>query len=64
MNSIRRIFTDSKNIIHLGRWSLKYDEHTLQRIVHLANEDHCGCCEVKMSKDDEYYAPFVYNLLG
>jgi hypothetical protein len=28
----------------LGRWSLKYDEHQVNRVVHYANEDHCGCC--------------------
>ena len=57
---IKRLF--AINQIHLGRWSLKYDEKILNRVIFLANEDHCGCCEVK--KDDEYYIPFVYNLLG
>jgi len=64
MNSLRRIFTSSKDNIVLGRWSLKYSEEALQRVVYLANEDHCGCCEVKPNKEDEYYVPFVYNLLA
>lgn len=64
MNSLRRILFPPKQNINLGRWNLKYDEKILQRIVYLANEDHCGCCEVKYNKEDDYYVPFVYNLLG
>lgn len=55
----------------LGRWSLKYDEHQVNRVVHYANEDHCGCCtngpskEIKHNnskrseKKTQYYIPFI-----
>lgn len=56
MNFLRR-FLMTNYPVNLGRWSLKYDEKTINRIVHLANEDNCGCCEVK-KKDEEYYRPF------
>jgi len=64
MRSIVKILIGTTNNVRLGRWSLKYDENVIQRVVSLANEDHCGCCEIKQSKEDEYYVPFVYNLLG
>lgn len=43
MNFFRRIFRKKYPIV-LGRWNLNYDEEKISRIVHLANEDHCGCC--------------------
>ena len=57
INNFLNIFKN--NPIYLGRWSLKYDERIVNRIVYLANEDHCGCCEIKYEKNDEYYYPFV-----
>ncbi len=54
---IRRIFGGNLPNITLGRWSLKYDEKVINRIVHQANEDHCGCCQ--MTLDEEYYLPFI-----
>jgi len=32
---------------NLGRWSLKYDENSIEKTVLLANEDNCGCCHEK-----------------
>jgi len=61
MSWIKRFFNNSKNNIYLGRWNLQYDEKILNRIVFLANEDHCGCCQSTI--DDNYYAPFVYKLM-
>ncbi len=51
------IFKNNQIIPLLGRWNLKYDEKIINRIVSLANEDHCGCCDVKVSEDN-YYLPF------
>ncbi len=51
------IFKSNQIIPLLGRWNLKYDEKIINRIVSLANEDHCGCCDVKVSEDN-YYLPF------
>ena len=36
MNSLRRFFTNSKSTLDLGRWTLKYDEKVLNRIVYLS----------------------------
>lgn len=55
MRFLRNLFKNQSPI--LGRWHLKYDEHTINRVVFLANEDHCGCCYV--DKIDEYYLPFI-----
>lgn len=30
----------------LGRWSLHYDQVTVNIKIDQANEDHCGCCVV------------------
>lgn len=62
MKILTHFFGLSRQQINLGRWSLKYDEKILNRIVYFANEDHCGCCEVKKNNEDEYYLPFVFNL--
>ena len=57
----------------LGRWSLHYDQVTVNIKIDQANEDHCGCCVVptkmtilsppKLNKHDasneEYIVPYV-----
>ncbi len=43
----------------LGRWSLKYEESELWRVVRSANEDNCGCCEREKEVEEEYYKVFV-----
>ena len=39
-----RLLPSMRSTPALGRWSLKYDEQVLQRVIDMANEDHCGCC--------------------
>ena len=55
MRFLQRFFRNNYPVV-LGRWSLKYDEKTVSRVVHQANEDHCGCCYEK--KEEDYYRPF------
>lgn len=58
---IKNLFSNPRNRIILGRWKIHHDEKILGRIVYLANEDHCGCCEIKEEFTKEnicYYTPF------
>lgn len=54
---INKFFNCNKNKIELGRWNLKYNENVLNRIIYLANQDNCGCCEI--INNDNYYYPFI-----
>jgi len=45
--------------IKLGRWSLKYEERELWRVVKNANEDNCGCCEKEKEIEEDYYKIFM-----
>lgn len=58
-------------IIYLGRWNLESNIKNINRKIDLANEDHCGCCDINFNnnkiiysnnidKDDDYYKPFFY----
>ena len=50
-----KIFTNNNITTKLGRWSLKYDENSIEKTVLLANEDNCGCChEKQQSKICDY----------
>lgn len=44
----KKIWSSKDNYeIKLGRWNYNYDEKSLDRKVRLANEDHCGVCDIK-----------------
>lgn len=59
MNIFKNLFKKSNQILLLGRWKINHNDNIVNRVVYLANEDHCGCCEVKYdSKDEKYYLPF------
>ena len=50
--------------VFLGRWKLKYEEQQINKCVLWANEDNCGCCDIKppiIDEDvrDEFYLPYV-----
>ena len=38
----------------LGRWNYNYDETSLERKVRLANEDHCGVCDITNLSNDNH----------
>jgi hypothetical protein len=64
MAFFRKLFSIGKSNIYLGRWNLKYDDSIINRVVRMANEDHCGCCHIKYNSEEEkYYLPFVYSIL-
>ncbi len=50
---------EASELPRLGRWSLKYEESELWRVVRSANEDNCGCCEREKEVEEEYYKVFV-----
>jgi len=50
--------------VFLGRWKLKYEEQQINKCVLWANEDNCGCCDIKppiIDEDvgDEFYLPYI-----
>ena len=46
LGEIFNIFTKVQKQPLLGRWNISYDKNRLERIVYLANHDHCGPCGI------------------
>jgi predicted transcriptional regulator len=44
----------------IGRWKISNNEKIISIKVNQANEDHCGCCNIKEqnNKKDDYYSYF------
>ena len=50
---------EASELPRLGRWSLKYEESELWRVVRSANEDKSVCSEREKEVEEEYYKVFV-----
>lgn len=48
-----------KNPRLLGRWEIKYCKSTINKIVDLANEDHCGICYSTKYHNQKYISPDI-----
>lgn len=69
--TVRRILTQmtkrSSSSIRspeLGRWNYSYDENSLERKVRLANEDHCGVCDVRETQTEIDVFSYIADCCG
>lgn len=51
MNLLFNIFKKTKPQLLLGRWKITHDKKKIDKIVYLANQDHCGPCGYLYNKD-------------
>ena len=58
------IIRSKTKIFPIGRWTIVQEHKIVEKRIHQANEDHCGCCNEKLEpaidvKENEYYKYFL-----
>lgn len=57
---INRVFVkEQKPTILLGRWSIVYCENKINKKIDLANEDHCGTCNI-IPDEEKYIKTYIF----
>ena len=41
---IKNLIPNKQQKVLLGRWTIDYNEKTINKKIDLSNEDHCGTC--------------------
>ena len=56
--------SSSRTTPELGRWNYSYDEKSLDRKIRLANEDHCGVCDIRPTESDTDVFSYIADCCG
>ncbi len=57
-NFINKFFAKDQ-VILLGRWSIVYCEKTINKKIDLANQDHCGTCNI-IQDEEKYIKSYIF----
>jgi hypothetical protein len=59
-NFINRVFVKEQTpTVLLGRWSIVYCENKINKKIDLANEDHCGTCNI-IPDEEKYIKTYIF----
>jgi hypothetical protein len=59
-NFINRVFVKEQTpTVLLGRWSIVYCENKINKKIDLANEDHCGACNI-IPDEEKYIKTYIF----
>ena len=57
---INRVFVkEQTSTVLLGRWSIVYCENTINKKIDLANEDHCGTCNI-IQDEEKFIKTYIF----
>ena len=61
---INRVFVKEQTpTVLLGRWSIVYCENKINKKIDLANEDHCGTCNIIPDEEKDIKSFIFYEAL-
>jgi hypothetical protein len=59
-NFINRVFVKEQTpTVLLGRWSIVYCENKINKKIDLANEDHCGTCNI-IPDEEKFIKTYIF----
>jgi hypothetical protein len=59
-NFINKIFVKERTpVVLLGRWSIVYCEKTINKKIDLANQDHCGTCNI-IPDEEKFIKTYIF----